>query len=151
MNEAFRDRLLKGIAALGGAVAGFFGEWSALLTALIAVMAVDYVSGVLVALNNRSKKTASGGLSSKVGFAGLLKKGMILLVVLVATLVDKAIGSEGMVFQSAAVCFYIANEGLSVLENAALLGLPVPSAIRRALDELKKDEGPKEDSKNDAA
>ena len=148
MNNSLFDRAIKAAATLGGAVIGFFGGWTALLTALVAVMAVDYVSGVFVALNNKSQKTESGGLSSKVGFKGLLKKGMILLVVLVATLVDKVIGSDGMICQSAAICFYIANEGLSVLENAALLGLPVPSAVRRALDDIREKD---DENKRDAA
>ena len=108
------------------------------MTILCVCMAVDNISGVIVGLCNKSLKTDSDGLSSKVGFAGLMKKAMILSVVLLATLVDKALGSETMVFQGAVTCFYIANEGLSVIENAALLGLPVPGIIKGALDSLKK-------------
>lgn len=138
MEQTMLDKIIKTLAAIGGAIAGFFGEWSILMTVLCVCMAVDYVSGVIVGLCNKSLKTESGGLSSKVGFAGLMKKAMILLVVLLATLADKAVGSDSMVFQGAVTCFYIANEGLSVIENAALLGLPVPGIIKKALDALKE-------------
>lgn len=132
------DKILKVLAAIGGAIAGFFGEWSILLTVLVIAMTVDYVSGVMVGLANKSMKTDSGGLSSKVGFNGLLKKGMILLMVLLATLVDKAVGAQNMIVQGAVICYYIANEGISICENAALLGLPVPKIIKNALDAMKE-------------
>lgn len=131
------DKVLKTMAALGGAVAGFFGEWSTVLTVLIVAMVVDYISGMIVAAAGKSPKTESGGLNSKIGFIGLAKKGMILLVVLTATLLDKAVGNATSVFQTAVACFYVANEGVSILENAALIGLPVPEVILRALDDMK--------------
>lgn len=131
------DKVLKTLAALGGAIAGFFGEWNTVLTVLVVAMAIDYVSGMIVAAAGKSPKTESGGLNSKVGFVGLAKKGMILLVVLTATLLDRAAGNATSVFQMAASCFYIANEGVSILENATLIGLPVPAAIQKALDDLK--------------
>jgi toxin secretion/phage lysis holin len=131
------DKVLKTMAALGGAIAGFFGEWSTVLTVLIVAMVVDYISGMIVAAAGKSPKTESGGLNSKIGFIGLAKKGMILLVVLTATLLDKAVGNATSVFQTAVACFYVANEGVSILENAALIGLPVPEVILRALDDMK--------------
>lgn len=131
------DKVLKTTAALGGAIAGFFGEWSTVLTVLIVAMVVDYISGMIVAAAGKSPKTESGGLNSKIGFIGLAKKGMILLVVLTATLLDKAVGNATSVFQMAVACFYVANEGVSILENAALIGLPVPEVILRALDDMK--------------
>ena len=82
------DKVLKTMAALGGAIAGFFGEWSTVLTVLIVAMVVDYISGMIVAAAGKSPKTESGGLNSKIGFIGLAKKGMILLVVLTARLLD---------------------------------------------------------------
>lgn len=138
------DKTVKILAAVAGGIAGLFGPWNALLTVLLAVMAVDYVSGVMVAAMGRSDKAENGGLSSKAGFFGLLKKAMILLVVLLATLIDRASGSSTCVFQAAAACFYIANEGISILENAVLMGLPVPQAIRGALDILRR-KGDEED------
>jgi len=132
------DKIIKGIAAVGGAVAGIFGEWSALMTILAAVMVLDYISGVLVAISGNSLKTEGGHLDSKVGFIGLAKKAFILVIVLMATLLDKALGAEAMVFQTATVCYYIANEGISVVENAGLMGLPVPDVVKRALEQMKE-------------
>lgn len=132
------EKTLKLLAAAAGGIAGLFGPWNGLMTVLLAVMAVDYVSGVMIAVMGKSDKTESGGLSSKAGFFGLLKKAMIWLVVLLATLIDRAGGGTASMFQTAAVCFYIANEGISVLENAVLMGLPVPQAIRGALDVLRR-------------
>lgn len=132
------DKILKAAAAVAGAVAGFLGGWHAILTVLLVAMAVDYVSGLMVAMVGRSPKTETGGLNSKIGFVGLAKKGMICLVVLTATLLDKAVGNASSVFQMAVCCFYIANEGVSILENAALIGLPVPNVIKKALDDLKQ-------------
>ena len=129
--------MIRVCAAVMGGIAGLFGEWSAALTILLVMMGVDYVSGVLVAAGGRSPKTEGGGLSSKVGFVGLARKGFIMLIVLIATLLDRAIGNTAMVFQSATVCYYIANEGLSVLENADLMGVPFPAFIRERLEGMR--------------
>ena len=131
------DKIVKTICAIGGAIAGFFGGWPPMLTILVVVMCIDYVSGVIVAASGRSPKSESGGLSSKAGFIGIAKKGFIMLIVLLATMLDHAIGDEAMLFQGAAACYYIANEGLSILENAVLMDLPVPGVIKRALEELR--------------
>lgn len=141
------ERIIKGLCAIGGAFAGIFGEWNMMLTILAVMMGVDYVSGLIVAATGRSNKTDHGGLDSKVGFVGLAKKGFMVLIVLVATLVDRAIGSQAMVFQTSLVCYYIANEGLSVLENASLMGVPFPDKIKRALEAMreKEDEGEKKE------
>lgn len=137
------DKILKWLAGIAGAIAGLFGEWTTTLTILVVVMAIDYVSGVLVAACGKSPKTEAGGLSSKVGFIGIAKKGFIMLLVLLATMLDKAIGNETMVFQTSLVFYYIANEGLSILENAALMGLPFPEKLKKALETLRdKDEPP---------
>lgn len=140
------DKILKTMAAVAGAICGLFGEWTMTLTILVVVMAIDYISGWIVALCGRSPKTEGGGLSSKVGFVGIAKKGFIMLLVLLATLLDRAIGNETMVFQSSLVFYYIANEGLSILENAALMGVKFPEKLRKALEALreKEDEPPDE-------
>ena len=132
------DKIIKTICAVGGAIAGMFGQWPEMLTILVVAMTLDYISGVIVAASGKSQTTESGGLSSNVGFVGLAKKGFIMLIVLLATLLDHAIGDSAMLFQSAAACYYIANEGLSILENAVLMDLPVPGVIKRALEELKE-------------
>ena len=131
------NKMIRICAAVVGGIAGLFGEWSAALTILLVMMGVDYISGVLVAAGGKSPKTEGGGLSSKVGFMGLAKKGFIMLIVLIATLLDRAIGNTAMVFQSATVCYYIANEGLSVLENADLMGVPFPAFIRERLEGMR--------------
>ena len=128
---------MKALAAALGAVAGLFGEWNVLLTALVTAMAVDYASGLILAACGRSPKTEAGGLSSKAGFVGLARKGVIMLIVLLATLLDRAVGNQTMVFQGATLCYYIANEGLSILENAVLLGVPVPGKVKAALEEMR--------------
>lgn len=133
------DKILKWLAGIAGAIAGLFGEWSTTLTILVAVMAIDYISGVIVAACGKSPKSEAGGLSSKVGFIGIAKKGFIMLLVLLATMLDRAIGNETMVFQTSLVFYYIANEGLSVLENAALMGLPFPEKLKKALETLREE------------
>ena len=118
-------------AAAGGAVAGALGGWDPLLKVLVAMMAADYLSGVVVALMGKSRKTEYGGLSSKVGALGLARKGLMMLVVLVGALLDAAVG--GAVCRDAACWFYIANEGISLLENMSLAGVPFPEKIKALL------------------
>ena len=134
------DKIVKALAVVAGAIAGLFGEWSTTLTILVVMMATDYVTGWIVAWCGKSPKTDGGGLSSKVGFIGLAKKGFIMAIVLVATLLDRAIGNGTSVFQSSIVLYYIANEGLSVLENAALMGVKFPSKMKKALEAMKEKE-----------
>ena len=141
------DKIVKWAACAAGAVAGLFGEWNEVLTILVVMMAVDYISGWIVAWCGRSPKTETGGLSSKIGFIGIAKKGLMLLIVLVATLLDRAIGNGTVVFQSSMVLYYIANEGLSILENAALLGVRFPQKIKRALESMREREEEPPDEK----
>ncbi|MDD4796176.1 MAG: phage holin family protein [Eubacteriales bacterium] len=115
--------------ALGG-VMWLFGGWDTLLQVLLCVVACDYLSGVI-------RATKTGELSSSVGFHGLLKKGAILLVVVVAAQLDRLGGLQNDLFRSSAALFYIANEGLSILENLGGMGVPLPKAVTRALLELR--------------
>ncbi len=132
------EKITRLAGAACGAVAGLLGGWDASLTVLAAMMAADYLSGVVAAACGRSPKTERGGLSSKVGFVGLAKKGFMMLIVLLAALLDRMSGNEGMVFRTATACYYIANEGLSVLENAALMGVPVPQRLKKALESVRE-------------
>lgn len=142
------DKILKMLAGVAGAVAGLFGEWNTMLTILATVMALDYVSGLIVAACGRSPKTEGGRLSSKAGFAGIARKALMMLLVGLATLIDKALGSEAMVFQTSLTFYYIANEGLSILENAALLGVQFPAKLQRALEAMReKEEDPPDEAK----
>lgn len=132
------DKIVKAMAAAGGAILGWVGGWNVMLTVLAVAMAADYATGLIVAACGKSPKTEGGGLSSKVGFVGLAKKGFILLIVLLATALDKAIGNQTMVFQMASAGYYIANEGLSIMENAAIMGVPFPGRLKKALEELQQ-------------
>ena len=131
------DKIVKWLAGAVGAVAGLLGEWNVLLTILAIMMALDYFTGLIVAWRGRSPKTEGGGVSSRVGFDGLIRKAFIMVVVLVATLLDTAIGNAAHVFQTAAVMYYIANEGISILENTALMGVNYPKFIINALEAMR--------------
>ena len=139
------DKILKVLAAVAGAICGLFGEWNTMLTILVVAMTTDYISGWIVAWCGKSPKTENGGLSSKIGFIGIAKKAFIMILVLLATLLDRVIGGDTAVFQSSLVLYYIANEGLSILENAALLGVKFPVKIKRALETMREQEDPPDD------
>lgn len=123
-----------GATGIGGIIGYLYGGWSPLLQVLIAFVIVDYVTGLIAS-------GVEGKLSSKAGFRGILKKIMIFLMVAVANLIDSAIG-ENQLIRDATIFFYLANELLSILENAGRTGLPVPDAIKKAVEVLKgKSEG----------
>ena len=132
------NRIVKLFSGAVGAVAGLMGEWSAALSILAAMMLIDYLTGVIVAWRGRSPKTESGGVSSRAGFDGLIRKALIMAVVLLATLLDTAAGNSARVFQTAATTYYIANEGISILENTALMGVTYPKFVMNALEALKQ-------------
>jgi toxin secretion/phage lysis holin len=131
------DNITKALAAMVGAAAGLLGEWNVLLTVLAIFMVIDYLTGLIVAWRGKSPKTVTGGVSSKAGFDGLIRKFFIMVVILVATLLDVAIGNSTRVFQTAATMYYIANEGISILENTALMGVKYPAFIIKALEALR--------------
>ena len=134
------DKLICFGAAVGGGIAGAFGGWDTLLTVLMGMMAADYISGLVVAAMGRSLKTVYGGLSSKVGAMGLAKKGLMLLCVLVAAMLDQAMGADHAVCRDAVCWFYVANEGLSLLENLSLAGVPFPEKLRELLGQRMEQE-----------
>lgn len=125
------------LGAIGAGIAAAFGGWSAALTTLIIFMAIDYISGLILAgVFHRSSKTESGALESKAGWKGLCRKGLTLLIVVVASRLDIMLGTT---FVKDAVCIaYICNEALSILENAGLMGVPIPKAVKNAIEILKK-------------
>jgi len=132
------DKITKTLAGIAGAAAGLLGEWTVALTILAILMATDYLTGLIVAWRGKSPKTEGGGVSSKAGFDGLIRKAFIMVVVLVATLLDAAIGNTTRVFQTAATMYYIANEGISILENTALMGVKYPAFILKALEAMRE-------------
>lgn len=124
-----------GAGVVGGAIAAAFGGWTHDLSWLVAFMVVDYLTGLMVAFLGKSPKTEGGGLSSAVGWLGLVRKLVTLLLVLVAHGLDVMIGVEYI--KTAAVIGFIVNEVLSILENAGMLGVPMPEIFKKALEVLK--------------
>ena len=125
------------IGLIGSAFCWAFGGWDSALAALTVCMAVDYISGSLVALVfHKSNKTESGAYNSAYGLKGLCKKGLMLLFVLVAVQIDKVLATE---YARDAVCIgFCANEVLSIIENLGLAGIPMPQAVTKALEQLQK-------------
>lgn len=132
-----KNAICAGAGVVGSLVASFFGGWTASLSTLLIFMAIDYVTGLITAgVFHASKKTETGTLESRAGFKGLCRKGMILLLVLIGHRLDLAIGSN---YIRDAVCIaFIANELISIVENAGLMGLPVPGVIINMIDILKR-------------
>lgn len=124
-----------GAGIVGGAIAAAFGGWTHDLSWLVAFMVVDYLTGLMVAFMGKSPKTEGGGLSSAVGWLGLVRKLVTLLLVLVAHGLDVMIGVEYI--KTAAVIGFMVNEVLSILENAGMLGVPMPEIFKKALEVLK--------------
>ena len=143
MNKVW-EKAVRGLAACEGAIAGMLGGWDPLLRVLVTLMAADYITGLLVAVMGKSAKTEYGGLSSKVGAMGLARKGLMLMVVLVAALMDSVMGTGSAMCRDAACWFYIANEGISILENVGLAGAPYPAKLKQLLGQKQK-EGETED------
>ena len=123
------------ITAIGGWVGYFVGGMDGMLIALIVLMSLDYISGVMCAIVDRK-------LSSAIGFRGICKKVLILMLVGVANIVDLHVVGTGSALRGAVICFYMSNEALSLFENAAHIGLPIPDKLREALAQLhgRKDE-----------
>ena len=131
------DALRIAAAGIGGIVTYIWGPWDALM------VIIDYITGVI-------KAAVQGKLSSAVGFRGLLKKVAIFLLVAVGVMVDRVIPATNEAVRSAVIFFYIANEGLSILENAGELGLPLPAALKKSLEKMQdKEEKPDIDSDTD--
>lgn len=124
--------------AVGGWLGWFLGGCDGLLYALIAFVVIDYITGVMCAINDHS-------LSSEVGFRGICRKVLIFLLVGIANILDVNVIGTGSVLRTAVIFFYISNEGVSLLENAAHLGLPVPEAIKTVLEQLHDRSEEKED------
>ncbi len=125
------------LGIVGSFLASLFGGWDAALITLLIFMAIDYCSGIVVAgVFHASSKSETGSLESKAGWKGLCRKGMTLLIVLIANRLDLVIGTN---YIRDAVCIaYIANETISIIENAGLMGVPIPGVVTNAIELLKK-------------
>lgn len=131
--------LLSMIGALGGIIASAFGGWDAALTTLVIFMAMDYITGLIVAgVFHKSNKTKTGSLESKAGWKGLCRKCVTLFMVLIACRLDILMGSTYI--KDAVVIAFIVNETISLIENAGLMGIVIPSPITKAIEILKKED-----------
>ena len=120
---------------IGGTLAMLFGGWDASLMTLLIFMGIDYVSGLVVAgVFHKSKKSENGALESKAGWKGLAKKAMTLLFVLISHQLDVVIGVAYI--RDAVIIGFIANELISIVENAGLMGVPLPGVVKKAIDFL---------------
>lgn len=125
------------IAAIGGWLGWFLGGCDGLLYALIAFAAADYITGVMCAIADKT-------LSSEVGFRGICRKVLIFILVGIANILDVQVIGSGSILRTAIIFFYISNEGISLLENAGHLGLPIPEKLKNVLEQL-HDRSEKED------
>ena len=128
-------------AAVGGWLGWFLGGCDGLLYAILAFVVLDYITGVMCAIVDKK-------LSSAVGFKGICKKCLILMLVGVANIIDLHVVGSGSALRGAVICFYMSNEGLSLLENAAYIGLPIPDKLKDILEQL-HDRDKKEDKTTD--
>lgn len=127
--------IMTGAGVIGGMISQAFGGWDAALITLLLFMAVDYLSGLIVAgVFHSSDKSETGTLNSAACWQGLLKKGMTLVIVLVAARLDIVLGTAFV--RDAVVIAYVVNEAISIIENAGLMGLPVPDVIMSAIEQL---------------
>lgn len=124
-------------SAIGGMLGWFLGGTDGFLYALLAFVILDYITGVMVAAIQKK-------VSSEVGFKGICKKVLIVILVGMANIVDVQIIGNGSAIRTAVIFFYLSNEGISILENTALIGLPVPQKLKDVLEQL-KDHSNKED------
>ena len=117
------------LTAIGGFLGWFFGGFDGFLYALLAFVCIDYITGVMVAIVNKT-------VSSEVGFKGIFKKVLIFTLVGVANIIDVNVLQSGSAIRTAVIFFYLSNEGISLIENATRLGLPIPAQMRDALDAI---------------
>ena len=127
------------VSAIGGWLGYFLGGVDGLMIALIVFMALDYLTGIMCAVLDKK-------LSSAIGFRGIFKKVLILMMVGIANIVDIHVVGTGSALRGAVICFYLSNEGLSLLENAAYIGLPVPERLKEVLAQLHNRDEKKNDS-----
>lgn len=129
--------VLAGIAAIGGVASQYLGGWDQLTQLLAWAMAIDYLTGALcAAVWHKSPKTPTGGYESRAGFKGLVRKGVIILIVMIAAELDKLANTTAM--RTATILFFAANDGMSILENLGIMGVPYPPALKNAFEVLRR-------------
>jgi toxin secretion/phage lysis holin len=120
-------------AAIGGWLGWLLGGWDGFLYALVAFVVIDYLTGLMAAAVEKK-------LSSEVGFRGIFKKILIFMLVGIGSILDRQIIGDGSVLRTAVIFFYISNEGISIIENAGRIGLPIPQKLKDILEQLKTKE-----------
>lgn len=132
-----KQMICTAVGAVGSFIASIFGGWDTALATLLIFMAVDYITGLLVAgVFHASPKCENGALESKAGFKGLIRKGLVLVVILVACRMDMLLGVNYI--RDAACIAFIVNELISMVENFGLMGVPFPEPIKEAIELLQK-------------
>lgn len=125
------------LGIIGGAISTAFGGWNAGMTTLLIFMGIDYLTGLIVAgVFHKSEKTDNGTLESRAGWKGLCRKGVTLLIVLIAARLDVVLNTTFI--RDAVVIAYLANETISIIENAGLMGVPIPAMLQKAIEVLQK-------------
>jgi len=124
------------VGSIGGAIAFLIGGWEKGIQTLLIFMLIDYLTGLALAVLNKSSKTATGGLSSKAGLNGLFKKAGMLVIVIIAQRLDVLSGTTFI--KDACIIVLIANEGLSIIENLGTMGVPIPKVLINVIEALKK-------------
>lgn len=132
-----KETICTAAGLIGSGIASLFGGWSTGMTTLMIFMAIDYIGGIIVAgVFHSSNKTDTGALESVAGWKGICRKGMSLLIVLIAYRLDLIIGTSYI--RDAVIIGFITNELISIIENAGLMGIPLPAVLTRAIDILQK-------------
>lgn len=134
-----KEFICAALAGLGTFLTFIFGDWDVALQCLVIAIALDYISGLIKAFVNKE-------LSSKIGVKGILKKVGVLVIVALAVLIDKVTGESGAV-RTLVIYYFVANEGLSIVENLGEAGLPIPDVIKKALKSLKSESKGKQNDK----
>ena len=139
------------LGVVGSAIAALFGGWDTGLATLIVFMVIDFGSGIVVAgVFHKSRKTETGALESRIGWKGLCRKCMTLFFVLIAYRIDLVIGTNYI--RDTVIIGFIANELISIVENAGLMGIPLPAVIQKGIDILtSKADQPEKETKHDQA
>lgn len=130
--KAFTEIIQYASAVMGGFIGWFLGGFDGFLYALLAFVIIDYLTGIMVAVLEKK-------LSSEVGFRGIFKKVLIFCLVAIGHIIDTQVIKSGSVLRTAVIFFYLSNEGISILENVALIGLPVPQKLKEVLEQLREE------------
>lgn len=145
---SIKEFIIAAFGVIGSAIASFFGGWAEAMTTLIIFMIIDYVTGIVTAgVFKKSTKTDTGALESRAGLKGIFRKIGMLCIVAVAFRIDLTMNTGGTFLRDAVIITLCVNEGISIIENIGLMGVPIPKVLKNAIDVLKK-KSEKEDNED---